>query len=115
MRPAQPPGVQKTLFVTSNGTPYGQTTPREEFGRLLRLAGLDGRGLSLHSMRHTFASLNILRGCNQKWLQQQMGHATIGITLDTYGRWFRLADAAAFALGAALLGNQVGNGTMRSS
>ena len=115
MRPAQPPGVQKTLFVTSNGTPYGQTTPREEFGRLLRLAGLDGRGLSLHSMRHTFASLNILRGCNQKWLQQQMGHATIGITLDTYGRWFRLHDAAAFALGAALLGNQVGNGTTRSS
>jgi integrase len=96
------------VFTTSKGTPFGQTTPREEFVRLLHLAGLDGRGFTLHSMRHTFASLHILRGCDPKWLQQQMGHATIGITYDIYGNWFRRTDqAAASALGAALLGNHL--------
>jgi len=60
--------------------------------------------------RHTFASLHILRGCDPKWLQQQMGHATIGITYDIYGNWFRrTGQAAASALGAALLCNDAGN------
>ena len=45
-----------------------------------------------------------------KWLQQQMGHASITVTLDVYGDWFKLQDhAAADALGAELVGNNLGN------
>lgn len=62
-------------------------------------------------MRHSFASWHIVRGRNAKWVQQQLGHATIGITLDLYANWFTLSDTqAADTLGAALVGNSVDNG-----
>jgi len=38
-----------------------------------------------HDLRHTYAGMMISAGCNLKWLQQQMGHASITTTLDTYG------------------------------
>jgi integrase len=82
------------MFVTSNGTPYSERNVERDFQRILEKAGLVGRGLSPHAMRHTFAVSHILDGCNAKWLQQQMGHSSIKITFDTYGKWFELQDHA---------------------
>lgn len=45
--------------------------------------------IGLHEARHTFASLMIAAGCNAKALSKIMGHATIGITFDTYGHLMR--------------------------
>jgi integrase len=52
----------------------------------LRKAGL--RQVSFHSLRHTNASMRILAGQNIKYIQSQMGHASINITLDIYGHLF---------------------------
>jgi integrase len=41
--------------------------------------------ITMHECRHTFASLMIGAGVNAKALSTFMGHANIGITLDTYG------------------------------
>lgn len=49
-------------------------------------AGLEP--ITLHEARHTFASLMIAAGVNAKALATYMGHASIGITLDTYGHLF---------------------------
>jgi integrase len=101
--------VPNWMFVTTNGTPYSERNVEREFQRVLRQAGLANRGLSPNAMRHTFAVTHVLDGCNPKWLQQQMGHSSIKITLDTYGKWFDLQDhAQADKIGARLLGGDTG-------
>jgi integrase len=109
--------VPPWLFLTRAGRPLDQSRVRADFARVCRLAGLADCGFTPHAMRHTFASLHIVAGRNAKWVQQQLGHAKIGITLDLYADWFTLSDArAADALGAALLGeNGTGNGTALGS
>ena len=42
------------------------------------------RQIRFHDFRHTFGSLKISQGENLKYVQLQMGHASIQITLDTY-------------------------------
>ena len=97
-------------FVSVTGHVYYATAVRYDFKRWLAVAGLAHTGFSPHSMRHSFAVMHIRRGVNAKWLQQQMGHKSISVTLDTYGDWFRLSDTqAADALGAAVFGNTLGN------
>jgi len=102
--------VPPWAFVTRAGRPFDQAAVQADFARMLEIAGLAGTGFSPHSMRHSFASWHIMRGRNAKWVQQQLGHATIGITLDLYADWFKLSDMqAADTLGSALLGNTAGN------
>jgi integrase len=62
---------QKIGFATNFGSP------------LVNKAGI--RRLDLHSTRHTFASRLIAQGENLKYIQEQLGHASITITVDTYG------------------------------
>jgi len=93
------------VFLSSAGTPYDQRAVGRDFKRVLRLAGLDDT-FSAHSAKHSFACAHIRRKCSAKWLQQQMGHSGVGVTLDTYAHWFKLVDSdAADAFGSALLGN----------
>src|SRR5262249_49988138 len=50
---------------------------------------------SPHSLRHTFATLHINAGVTPAWLQAQMGHSSLTVTLDVYSRWWRLRDLEA--------------------
>lgn len=58
--------------------------------RALRQAGL--RQVSFHSIRHSNASMRIASGQNIKYIQSQLGHASINITLDIYGHLFNDAN-----------------------
>lgn len=51
--------------------------------RLLTKAGLPYR--KYHATRHTYATWLLSDGADLRWVQQQMGHASIGQTADTYG------------------------------
>ena len=53
---------------------------------LLKKAGVPK--LRLHDLRHTCAALLIDQGESPKFIQQQMRHATIQTTFDTYGHLF---------------------------
>lgn len=46
-----------------------------------------------HMLRHVYASLQIERGVQPKRLQVLMGHATLKLTMDTYGHLWPDADA----------------------
>jgi integrase len=54
-----------------------------------------GQPCSLHLCRHTYASLLIAQGESVKYVSAQLGHASIQITLDTYGHLFHDARQAA--------------------
>jgi integrase len=54
----------------------------------LQDAGLRGKGYSLHSLRHTFATEMLNAGMRIEVLQQLLGHQEIGITM----RYAKLAD-----------------------
>lgn len=41
--------------------------------------------MRFHDLRHTYASLLIATGEHAKYIQSQMGHSSITITLDLYG------------------------------
>ena len=75
------------VFPTRNGTPNRNNLPRA-FKRCLRHAGIGAWDVSLHTLRHTFASTLILAGANVKVVSELLGHASIQMTLDTYTHVF---------------------------
>lgn len=57
----------------------------------------------LHELRHTAASLAIRAGANIKALQNMLGHASAGLTLDRYGHLYESdIDSVGHAIDAAL-------------
>ena len=42
---------------------------------------------TFHSLRHTYGRIAMERGAELKWLQGQMGHATLALTADRYGHF----------------------------
>ena len=59
----------------------------------LRRAGIQEH-FTPHGLRHTFARLNLESGADMHWLSRQMGHSSIQITVDLYGRWAQRRDHA---------------------
>ena len=53
------------------------------------LDGADIRRVRFHDCRHTYASLLIQQDANVKYIQQQLGHGSISITLDIYSHLFQ--------------------------
>ena len=52
------------------------------FGRMAAQAGLEN--VRFHDLRHTFASLALLRGAKPKVISEALGHASVAFTMDTY-------------------------------
>ena len=64
--------------------------------------------IGLHECRHTFASILIAAGENPKMVQKLMGHASIGMTMDTYAKLFEDAEETALTRADAFLDQQAG-------
>jgi len=79
---AKPLTEDDLVFAHPDGTPLDPSTVTHRFGKVVRKAGLGH--LRLHDLRHSYASLMLAAGVNVKAISQSMGHANIGITLDTY-------------------------------
>jgi len=72
------------VFCSERGTPLDADNFRHrEFPQALRRAGL--RRVRFHDLRHTYTSLLIAHGAHPKYIQAQLGHASIQTTLDRYG------------------------------
>jgi len=72
------------VFCNNNGNPLDpDNLVKREFHPLLVTAGL--RKIRFHDLRHTYTSLLIAQNENIKFIQSQLGHASIQTTLDRYG------------------------------
>jgi integrase len=93
---------QGLVFTTQVGTPINPTNlRRRSFASLLKRAGLPA--IRFHDLRHTCATLLLLRNVHPKYVQELLGHATITITLDTYSHVLPgMGDQTAAAMERAL-------------
>ena len=88
---ACPVNEHDLVFPSAEGRPsQHDNVVKRHYNPALRNAGL--RQVSFHSLRHSNASMRIQAGQNIKYIQSQMGHASINITLDIYGHLFNDAN-----------------------
>ncbi|HUL37085.1 MAG TPA: tyrosine-type recombinase/integrase [Thermodesulfobacteriota bacterium] len=76
------------LFYGRGHNPLGYSSARYLFVKYLKKAGLENRGYTVHSLRHTFASELLNAGMRLECLQQLLGHHNIEMTR----RYARLTD-----------------------
>jgi integrase len=90
------------IFASEVGKPMDRryvTTHR--FKPLLKRAGLPQ--VRFHDLRHTCATLLLIKNVNPKVVSEMLGHASIAITLDTYSHVLPdMQDSAARAMEEAL-------------
>jgi len=66
------------------------------FTRMAKKAGI--AGVRFHDLRHTFASLMLLRGAKSKVISEALGHASVAFTMDTYSHIIDGMQSEAMAL-----------------
>jgi len=75
---------EELIFRNRAGNPMnGQNLVTRVFHPALKNAGV--KRIRFHDLRHTYAALMLSSNCGLKFLQQQMGHASIQTSLDLYG------------------------------
>jgi site-specific recombinase XerD len=79
---------RRYLFYSRTRQNISYVTAWTMFKQAIEAAGLSGRGYSLHSLRHTFATDMLNAGLRLEVLQQLLGHRSIEITR----RYARMSD-----------------------
>ena len=87
------------LFCSTAGTMADPSGVREAFRRVCAAAclvtticGPDGTPktssrFTPHGLRHTYAALHLQHGTDVYYVSRQLGHASIALTVSTYGAW----------------------------
>jgi site-specific recombinase XerD len=89
------------VFCEPDGTGCDYRKVGDAFRAAVNAAGITGRGrLSLHSLRHSFASLLIANGLNVVFVSRHLGHAKPTTTLAVYAHLFDQAEHARTARAA---------------
>lgn len=81
------------LFTNQDGRPMSPSTPLNRLKRLLAGNGLPN--VSLHSLRHTNATLLIQQGVSIRAVSGRLGHSQTSTTMNIYAHQLQSADAAA--------------------
>lgn len=78
------------VFTAAEGGPlrYNNFRSRVWTRAVRKLDGELPKGLSIHHLRHTCASLLIREGASVKAVQEQLGHSSPTVTLDVYAHLF---------------------------
>ncbi|CRK58181.1 Integrase [Alloactinosynnema sp. L-07] len=70
------------VFSGEDGRPIYPDTISERFNRLVDKAGLPL--ITLHGLRHSYATIALRSGVHPKIVSSRLGHATVAFILDTY-------------------------------
>ena len=63
---------------------------------MVKRAGLEN--VRFHDLRHSFASLILLRGAKPKVISEALGHASVAFTMDIYSHIIQGMQSEAMAL-----------------
>lgn len=89
------------VFTSALGTPLEPGTIARTWARVLATAGVGH--VRWHDLRHAHATLMLSAGVHPKVVSERLGHASVGITLDTYSHVLPGLQATAAELLDAVL------------
>jgi len=92
----QPLSLDSLVFASVEGKPIDPGVLSHDFARIVKRASLEG--VRFHDLRHTFASLMLLRGAKPKVISEALGHASVAFTMDTYSHIIEGMQEDAMAL-----------------
>lgn len=101
--------VPESHYVFGEGDGNNYRSPRKlcsgfiNFTKRKNIKGKTGKHLSLHDLRHTFATNAVASGMDVKSISSVIGHANAAMTLDVYAA----ADEDAIRSGMDKLGNYI--------
>ena len=114
------PKTSPFVCVSRTGAPYAPDSYPQALKRLIHGINKQRNGTAIppmpeatyHDLRHTHAAMLIKLGTQPKIIQERLGHASIKITMDTYGYLMTgLQEAVADALDTQ---HRVGTGGHKS-
>jgi len=84
------------VFSNAEGEPIDPYSLSHDFAKIAKRAGFEN--VRFHDLRHTFASLMLLRGAKPKVISEALGHASVAFTLDAYSHIIEGMQSEAMAL-----------------
>ncbi|MFC1872072.1 tyrosine-type recombinase/integrase [Chloroflexota bacterium] len=91
-----PLSLDALVFSNIGGKPIDPCVVTHNFVKIARQANLDS--VRFHDLRHTFASLMLLRGAKPKVISEALGHSSVAFTMDVYSHILEGMQAEAMAL-----------------
>lgn len=88
--------IDDLVFASVEGKPIDPSVLSHNFNRIARRTGLEG--VRFHDLRHTFASLMLLRGAKPKVISEALGHSSVAFTMDVYSHIIEGMQSDAMAL-----------------
>lgn len=85
-----------SLVFSKQGKPFDPSMLSHEFHDIAIKAGLGD--VRFHDLRHTFASLMLMKGAKPKVISEALGHASVGFTMDVYSHIIEGMQEEAMAL-----------------
>jgi len=74
--------LDELVFTSISGEPLNPSVITHNFHKITARSGL--AGCRFHDLRHTFASLMLMRGAKPKVISEALGHASVAFTMDIY-------------------------------
>ena len=87
--------VPTMLFPSLTGAYLEIRNIRRLFKEICARAGI--QGFTLYDLRHTYASLMLMRGADPRYVQQQLGHESVSTTYRYYAHWIPKEARASYA------------------
>lgn len=75
------PLKNEAMFINSAGNRINAAKAQQIFTKLMQKAGLANTGLTLHSLRHSYATYLVKSGTDISKVQKLLGHEDIGTTI----------------------------------
>jgi integrase len=91
------------VFATIAGGYMTQATVTHQWSNQMTAIGMGG--VTLHSLRHTHASMLIASGVDVLTVSRRLGHSSPKVTLDVYGHLIHGGDDRAAQIVSAVFGN----------
>jgi integrase len=92
-----------SVFATADGGHLSPNALSKSWPRIMAAIGMPG--VTLHSLRHTHASMLIASGMDILTISRRLGHSSPTITLGVYGHLIRGTDDRAAQIMEAAFGN----------